>query len=95
MKFSDRYVLREIAGKGVLTPASVSDSSVKGESGSLQAITLSGSAFWLLKKLGNREFTLDEATDIVCGHYEVPKDTAHSDVTALIDTLRRCGALND
>ena len=95
MKTSGRYILRELGGRGVLTPASVRDGSAGTRSGALRAITLSGSAYWLLKSFEGRDFTLDEAVDAVCGRYDVPRETALSDITSLLDTLRRCGALTD
>ena len=95
MKLNNRYSLREIAGKGVLMPASVSDPSVRTGAGALRAITLSGSASWLLKNFDGCEFTFDEAVDALCDHYEADRETIVSDVSTLLDTLRSFGALED
>lgn len=95
MKISDRYVLREVGGKGVLMPERVTDASLRTASGALRAITLSGSAFWMLKTFEGREFSLEDAVDAVCGHYDADRATVEKDVSLLVDTLRSCGALED
>ena len=95
MKLSNRYVLREVGGKGVLMPEKVTDPSLRTASGALRAITLSGSAFWLLKSFEGREFSLGDAVDAVCGHYEADRATVEDDISSLIDALRTCGALED
>ena len=95
MKLSDRYILRELAGKGVLMPASVTDPSVRTESGALRAISLSASAFWLLKTFEGREFSEEQAVDAVCGHFDAPRAQVELDLATLIDSLRSSGALDD
>ena len=95
MKRSNRYVLREVGGKGVLMPESVSDPSSRTASGALRAITLSGSAFWMLKHFEGQEFSIEDAVSAVCGHYDASRATVEVDVSSLIETLRACGALED
>ena len=93
MKLSDKYVLRELAGKGLLMPERVTDSSLRTASGALRAITLSGSAFWMLKHFEGREFSLEDAVDAVCDHYEADRAIVEADVSSLVETLRTYGAL--
>ena len=95
MMVSDSYVLRELAGKGVLMPERVTDPSLRTESGALRAIGLSASAFWLLKTFEGRDFTAEQAVAAVCSHYDVDRSTAEADVTALLDTLRSCGIIEE
>ena len=95
MKLNDKYVLREIAGKGLLMPERVTDPSLRTVSGALRAITLSGSAFWILKHFEGREFSLEDAVNAVCNHYEADRVIVEKDVTSLLDTLRSCGVLED
>ena len=95
MRISDRYVLRSLAGKGLLMPERVTDASMRTASGALRAITLSGSAFWMLKSFEGREFSQEEAVDAVCEHYEADRSTVEKDILLLFDTLRSCGALED
>ena len=76
-------------------PDRVADPSLRTASGALRAVTLSGSAFWMLKSFEGREFSLEDAVDAVCGHYEADRATVEADVTTLVDTLRSCGALED
>ena len=95
MKISDKYVLRELAGKGLLMPEKVTDASIRTASGTLRSITLSGSAFWMLKYFDGREFSLEDAVDAVCDHYEADRATVEKDVSSLFDTLRSCGVLED
>lgn len=93
MKLNDRYVLRELAGCGVLVPARVSDPSVRTEAGELRTVKLSGSAFWLLKFFAGLDFSMEQAVDAVCGHYDVDRSSALTDINQMIDTLRSCGAM--
>ena len=95
MKFSNKYNLRELSGRSVLMPASVSDPSVRTASGALRAITLSDSASWLLKTFEGQDFSVEQAVDAVCGHFDVPRNQVERDMTALLDTLRSCGPLED
>ena len=95
MKLSDRYVLREVGGKGVLMPERVTDASLRTASGALRAITLSGSAFWMLQHFEGREFSRQDAVDAVCDHYEADRAIVEKDVSSLFGTLRSCGALED
>ena len=95
MRISSSYILRELAGRGVLMPERVSDPSLRTESGDLRAIGLSGSAFWLLKTFEGRDFTVEQAVDALCRHYDVDRSRAWADVASMIETLRSCGALED
>ena len=95
MRISSSYILRELAGRGVLMPERVSDPSLRTESGALRAIGLSGSAFWLLKTFEGRDFTVEQAVDALCGHYEAERTVVEKDVSSLFGTLRSCGALED
>ena len=95
MKLSNKYVLREVGGKGVLMPERVTDPSLRTASGALRAITLSGSAFWMLKSFEGREFSFEGAVEVVCDHYEADRAIVEKDVSSLFDTLRSCGALED
>ena len=95
MKISDKYALRSLAGKGLLMPERVTDPSLRTASGALRAISLSGSAYWMLKYFEGREFSQEDAVDAVCGHYDADRATVEKDVSLLVDTLRSCGALED
>lgn len=95
MKLSGKYVLRELAGKGMLMPEKVTDPSLRTAAGALRAISLSGSAFGMLKSFSGREFTFEEAVDFVCDHYEAERSLVEADVTSLLETLYSCGALED
>lgn len=95
MKISDTYVLRELAGKGLLMPEKVTDPTLRTASGALRAISLSGSAYWMLKSFEGREFSQEEAVDAVCDHYEADRATVEKDVSLLFNNLRACGALED
>ena len=93
MKLNDKYILRSLVGKGLLMPKNATDASLRTASGALRAITLSGSAFWMLKTFEGREFSQEEAVDAVCDHYEADRGVVEKDVSTLIETLRTCGAL--
>ena len=95
MKLNDRYLIREIAGRGVLVPARVSDPSVRTDSGKLRTMRLTSSALWLLRTFEGQDFTMEQAVDAVCEHYDVEHSAAQADVLSLLDTLRSCGALEE
>lgn len=76
-------------------PEKVNDPSLRTASGALRSIALSNSALWLLKALEGREFSLEDAVDAVCGHYEADRQAVEADVSSLIGTLRACGVLEE
>lgn len=93
MRFSSKYILQELAGRKVLMPASVSDPSVRTASGALRAITLSDSASWLLETFEGRDFSVEQAVDAICEHYEVERSVVEADIASLFDKLCSCGAV--
>ena len=95
MKLSSKYIIRKLAGEKVLMPESVSDPSVRTASGALRAITLSASASWLLETFAGQDFSVKQAVDAVCGHFDVTRAQVELDLATLLDSLRSCGALED
>lgn len=95
MKLSSKYIIRELAGEKVLMPKSVSSSSVRTALGALRVIALSASASWLFDIFGGQDFTMKQAVDAICGHFDVPRAQVELDLATLIDNLRSCGALED
>lgn len=86
MKISDSLNIREIAGKKIVYGA-------KDVRGQQQVICLSGSTAWLLEQLKEEEFTLDEAVEMVCAHYDVGQETARKDVSGVLSILEANGLM--
>ena len=77
MKIKDGFVLRTICGQNVVSgegTANVNYSSL---------ITLNETAAFLFKNLQGKEFTEDDAVELLLQEYEVDRDTAAKDVKAL------------
>ena len=85
MKIKDGFVLREICGEKVLS-----------EEGSLNVnmsklIKLNDTAAFLIESVGSSEFTAERLADLLCGQYEVARETALTDAEKLCETLVKYG----
>lgn len=89
MKISEAYTLRQLDGRGILLPERLPAQS----RGKLRVVSLSDSAYWLLKSFDGREFTMEQAVDAVCARYDAERPTVEADLAVLLGTLGECGAL--
>lgn len=89
MKIRNNYNIREIAGVTVLVPSSVAGKS------DIKTASLNATGLWLLKTLEGKDFTVDDAVDLMCAEYGIDRDMAVNDVNALIGALRQCGFLDE
>lgn len=77
MKIKEGFVLRTICGQNVISgegSANVNYSSL---------ISLNETAAFLFKELQGKEFTEENAVDLLLDQYEVDRETAEMDVKAL------------
>lgn len=77
MKIKEGFVLRTICGQNVISgegSANVNYSSL---------ISLNETAAFLFKELQGKEFTEENAVDLLLDQYEVDRETAEKDVKAL------------
>ena len=89
MKIGNNYNIREIAGVTVLVPSSVAGKA------DVKTASLNATGLWLLKTLEGKDFTVDDAVDLMCAEYGIDRDMAVNDVNALIGALRQCGFLDE
>ncbi|MBO4467326.1 MAG: PqqD family protein [Bacteroidales bacterium] len=87
MKIKDGFILRTICGQHVVSgegTANVNYSSL---------ITLNDTAAYLFKNLTGKEFTEETAVDLLLQEYEVDRERASKDVSALIAKWTEIGLL--
>ena len=89
MKVRNNYNTRKIAGVTVLVPSSVAGKV------NVNTARLNATGLWLLKSLEGKDFTIEEAVDLMCGEYGIDRDTALGDVNTLLGALRQCGFLDE
>lgn len=88
MRINPEYKVREIAGENVVI--------LQGEYGAdmTRIITLNESALLLWNSLLGREFTVEDAADVLIKSYDVEAATALRDAQLWIDKLSECKLLD-
>lgn len=88
MRINPEYKVREIAGENVVI--------LQGEYGAdmTRIITLNESALLLWNELLGREFTVEDAADVLFKSYDVEETTALRDAQLWIDKLSECKLLD-
>ena len=76
MKIKENYKVREIAGENLIVEQG------KSQSDMTKVISLNNTALLLWKELQGREFSLEDAAEILMNHYGISKDQA------LVDTQK-------
>lgn len=89
MKVRNNFTIREIAGATILMPSSVAG---KAE---VSTVNINGTGLWLLHSLEGREFSADDAVQLLCDRYDITRETAARDAGTLLDALRKCGFLDE
>ena len=84
MKIKENYKVREIAGENLIVEQGKSQSKV---------ISLNNTALLLWKELQGREFSLEDAAEVLMNHYGISKDQALVDAQKWVDALGNCGII--
>lgn len=89
MKINPIYKLREVAGEAVIVR--------QGKDGAdlTRIISLNAAARLLFEQLSGKEFTTEDAADLLAGTYHIDRCRALEDATRWTDELQRCGLLED
>lgn len=87
MKLKEGYVLRTICGETILSPEGLSKVDMS------RIISLNETAAFLWKSLLDKDFTAQDAVDLLTGEYDVDAETAARDVDVLLATWREIGLL--
>lgn len=87
MKIKQEYKVREIAGENVVI--------MQGRQGAdlTQIITLNASALVLWNALTGKEFTVEEAAEVLVQNFEVESEVALRDATAWVERMAECGLI--
>ena len=87
MKASPDFILREIAGEYILVPTGPAAARFNG------LITLNETAHSIFLALQKGPQSVDSLADAVTSEFDVPEETARSDVREFLSQLRQVGAL--
>lgn len=87
MKIKQEYKVREIAGENVVI--------MQGRQGAdlTHIITLNASALVLWNALTGKEFTVEEAAEVLVQNFEVESEVALRDATVWVERMAECGLI--
>lgn len=89
MKLNPHFKLRLIAGETIIVNQGKPDVDLT------RIISLNDSARLLWESLAEKEFSLNDAAEILQTEYGIPQDQALKDATGWADALKKCGILSD
>jgi hypothetical protein len=87
MKINSQYIIREIAGENILINQGTLDVDMT------KIISLNGTACLLYKELSGKDFTEQDAAEILMKRYDIGREQALHDVLNWITTLKNCGVI--
>ena len=87
MKISSKCKLREVAGEAIVVN--------QGEAvvNMARILSLNASARWLYGQLQGKEFSVEEAADLLVAQYGISRERALQDAGAWVDSLKQGGVL--
>lgn len=87
MKIKEGYKIRQIAGENVVV--------MQGSLGAdmTRIISLNDSGAWLWQELSGKDFSVEDAAELLCCRYDVEPATALEDARKWTDTLKGCKAI--
>lgn len=81
MKINETYKIRQVAGEHLIIRQGASHADMT------KIISLNSTAVFLWEALCGKEFTLDEAADLLVGRFGIDRDQARADVKAWTDRM--------
>ena len=87
MKINSNYKIREVAGETIVVNQGTANVNMT------RIITLNTSARLLYESLADKDFTLEDATDILSETYGIPAEVALKDAQVWVDALQKCGII--
>lgn len=87
MKINSQYIIREIAGENILINQGTLDVDMT------KIISLNGTACLLYEELSGKDFTEQDAAEILMKRYDIGREQALHDVLSWINTLKNCGVI--
>ena len=88
MKIKDNYKVRSIAGENLIVEQG------KSQADMTKVISLNSTALLLWNALAGRDFTLDDAADVLVGHFGIDRGVALKDVQRWVEKLQECGIID-
>lgn len=88
MKINSEYIIREIAGEHILVSQGVLDVDMT------KIISMNATARFLYSELSGKDFTEQDAADVLVDNYGIDRELALTDARNWIASLQRCGVIN-
>ena len=87
MKINSNYKIREVAGEIIVVNQGTANVNMT------RIIALNASARLLYESLADKDFTLEDAADILSETYGIPAEVALKDAQVWVDALQKCGII--
>ena len=87
MKINPNYKLREVAGETIVVNQGTTGMDMT------RIISLNASAKLLYASLANKDFTLEDAAQILSDTYGIPAEVAKKDAQVWVEALQKCGII--
>ena len=87
MKINSNYKIREVAGETIVVNQGTANVNMT------RIITLNTSARLLYESLADKDFTLEDAANILSETYGIPAEVALKDAQVWVDALQKCGII--
>ena len=87
MKINSNYKIREVAGETIVVNQGTTGMDMT------RIISLNTSARLLYESLANKDFTLEDAAQILSDTYGIPAEVAKKDAQVWVEALQKCGII--
>ena len=87
MKINSNYKIREVAGETIVVNQGTAEVNMT------RIISLNASARLLYESLANKDFTLEDAAQILSDTYGIPAEVAKKDAQVWVEALQKCGII--
>ena len=85
MKIKSMYKVRQVAGENLVVGQGRLNADMT------KVISLNDTAALLWKELAGRDFTYEDAADVLVAMYEIEKEQAMTDAAKWIEKMQACG----
>ena len=87
MKINSNFKIREVAGETIVVSQGKADVDMT------RIISLNSSAKLLYETLAGKEFTLEDAANVLSETYGITTEVALKDAQVWVDALQKCGII--
>lgn len=89
MKINPNFKIREVAGEAIIVSQGIAEVNLT------RIISLNDSARLLFERLYGREFTLDDAANVLIGTYGIDNELAVKDAGKWVSDLKKCSVIEE